>query len=197
MKHDDKNQKLTVGFAFCGSFCTLARATEALVALLDDYRIIPIFSEKVQTLDTRFGKAAEIMAKIEALCERRAIRTIVEAERIGPEKLFDILVIAPCTGNTLSKIALGITDGTVPMAAKAHLRNARPLLIAPASNDALSAGLKNLGALAVRKNVYFVPFGQDDPFLKPTSLVADFAKLPEALKSALDGKQLQPILLRD
>lgn len=196
MKHES-TAKLSVGYAFCGSFCTLQESTEAMKTLLDSYRVTPIFSEAVQHTDTRFGKAETIMKDIEALCGTPAIKSIVEAERIGPEKLFDILVIAPCTGNTMAKLSLGIIDATVPMAAKAHLRNARPLLLAPASNDTLSVGLRHIGALTTRKNVFFVPFGQDAPFAKPTSLIADFSKIPIAILSALDNKQLQPMLLRD
>ena len=195
MKHDNMNQ-LSVGFAFCGSFCTIQDATEAMKTLLDSYRVTPIFSETLQNTDTRFGKAEAIMQEIESLCGAPAIKSIVEAERIGPQKLFDILIIAPCTGNTLAKLSLGIIDATVPMAAKAHLRNGRPLLIAPASNDALSVGLRHIGALAMRKTVFFVPFGQDDPFSKPTSLIADFSRIPEAVLSALNKEQLQPMLLR-
>ena len=164
--------------------------------LLKEYRVTPIFSETLQHTDTRFGKAESFMREIETLCENKAVKSIVEAERIGPEKRFDILVIAPCTGNTLAKLSLGIIDATVPMAAKAHLRNARPLLIAPASNDALSVGLRHIGSLALRKNIFFVPFGQDDPFAKPTSLIADFSKIPEAILSALHNQQLQPMLLK-
>ena len=134
--------KPSIGFAFCGSFCTIESATAALTVLLPHYRITPIFSEAVQHTNTRFGKADAIMQKIESLCGTSGIKSIVEAETIGPKKLFDLLIIAPCTGNTLAKLSLGIIDATVPMAAKAHLRNARPLLIAPASNDALSVGLR-------------------------------------------------------
>ena len=188
--------KPSIGFAFCGSFCTIESATAALTVLLPHYRITPIFSEAVQHTNTRFGKADAIMQKIESLCGTSGIKSIVEAETIGPKKLFDLLIIAPCTGNTLAKLSLGIIDATVPMAAKAHLRNARPLLIAPASNDALSVGLRHIGTLVLRKNVFFVPFGQDDPIGKPTSLIADFSKIPEAALSALENKQLQPMLLR-
>ena len=195
MKHENTD-KLSVGFAFCGSFCTVKDATEALKSLIQYYRVTPVFSEAIQHTDTRFGKAEAIMQEIESLCGRSAIKSIREAEQIGPQKLFDLLVIAPCTGNTLAKLSLGIIDATVPMAAKAHLRNGRPLLIAPASNDALSVGLRHIGALAMRKNIFFVPFGQDDPFTKPTSLIADFSKIPEAVLSALENKQLQPMLLR-
>lgn len=189
--------KPSIGFAFCGSFCTIESATAALTVLLPHYRITPIFSEAVQHTNTRFGKADAIIQKIESLCGMPGIKSIVEAETIGPKKLFDLLIIAPCTGNTLAKLSLGIIDATVPMAAKAHLRNARPLLIAPASNDALSVGLRHIGTLTLRKNVFFVPFGQDDPIGKPTSLIADFSKIPEAALSALENKQLQPMLLRN
>lgn len=195
MKYE-KTDTLSIGFAFCGSFCTVKEAVEAMKSLLPSYRVTPIFSEAIQTTDTRFGKADDIMQEIESLCRKPAIRSVCDAERIGPQKLFDLLVIAPCTGNTLAKLSLGIIDATVPMAAKAHLRNGRPLLIAPASNDALSVGLRHIGALAMRKNIFFVPFGQDDPFGKPTSLIADFSKIPDAVLSALDNKQLQPMLLR-
>lgn len=164
--------------------------------LLDQYRVTPIFSEAVQNTNTRFGKAEAIMQEIENLCQTPAIKSVVEAEQIGPKKLFDLLVIAPCTGNTLTKLSLGIIDATVPMAAKAHLRNGRPLLLALASNDALSVGLRHIGALTLRKNVFFVPFGQDDPFGKPTSLIADFSKISDAALSALENKQLQPMLIK-
>ena len=189
-------KKTTIGYALCGSFCTLEKSMAALEELTRQYEVIPVFSEKMAALDTRFGRAEEITEKIENLCGRPAVRTVVEAERIGPERLFDAMVIAPCTGNTLAKLARGVVDAVVPMAAKAHLRNGRPLLIALASNDALSAGLSNLGELILRKNIYFVPLGQDDPEKKPTSLVADFEKIPAALREALEGRQIQPLLLR-
>lgn len=189
------SEKLTVGFAFCGSFCTLSKAIDALKKLVTDYNVIPIFSEAMRTTDTRFGRAAAITDEIVRITGHVPITSVKEAEAIGPGRLFDILVIAPCTGNTLAKLAHGIVDATVPMAAKAHLRNGRPLLLAPASNDALSQGLMNIAALTVRKHCYFVPFGQDDPMAKPTSLVADFGKLPDAVASALKGYQLQPMLI--
>ena len=194
MKHETTSP-LSIGYAFCGSFCTVKYAIEAMKTLTEQHRVTPIFSEAAQTINTRFGKAEAIMKEIEAISGNHAIKTIAEAERIGPEKLFDILVIAPCTGNTLSKLSLGIIDSTVAMAAKAHLRNARPLLLAIASNDALSVGLRHIGALTLRKNIFFVPFGQDDPFEKPTSLIADFSKIPKAISAAMENKQLQPILL--
>ena len=188
-------EKLTLGLAICGSFCTHAVIKDVLPTLTARYRVIPIFSESVQNTDTRFGKANDFCREIEAICQNSAIRTVVFAETIGPKKLFDVLAIAPCTGNTLAKLAHGIIDATVPMAAKAHLRNERPLVIALASNDALAQGLSNLAALTVRKHCYFVPLGQDDPIRKPTSLVADFTLLPNTVEKALEEKQLQPMLI--
>lgn len=187
--------KLTLGLGICGSFCTHKALLDLLPTLTERYRVIPIFSEAVQNTSTRFGTAEAFCQKVEEVTGERAIRSIVEAETIGPKKLFDLLAIAPCTGNTLAKLAHGIIDATVPMAAKAHLRNARPLVLAISSNDALSQGLANLAALATRKHCYFVPFRQDDPVKKPTSLVADLTKLPDTLELALSGQQIQPLLL--
>jgi len=132
---------------------------------------------------------------MERICDKRVIDSLVKAEPIGPKKLLDVLVICPCTGNTLAKLANGITDSTVTLAAKAHLRNGRPLVLCPATNDALAASAKNIGALLDKKHVYFVPFRQDDPQGKPTSLVADFSLVPDAIAAALEGRQLQPLLL--
>jgi len=188
-------KQYTVGLAICGSFCTHQALLSLLPDLCERYRVIPIFSEAVQTTSTRFGQAEAFCQKVEKITGERAIRSVVEAETIGPKKLFDLLAIAPCTGNTLAKLAHGIIDATVPMAAKAHLRNARPLVIAISSNDALAQGLSNLAALTVRKHCYFVPFGQDDPIRKPTSLVADLEKLPDTVENALSGRQIQPMLL--
>ncbi len=185
----------TVGFAVCGSFCTHAKAMEALEQVKARFStVIPIVSECTATTDTRFGPAHELMREMERICDRRVISSIREAEPIGPKKLLDLLIIAPCTGNTLGKLACGITDTTVTMAAKAHLRNQRPLLIAPSTNDGLTASAPNLGALLSRKYIYFVPFGQDDPEKKPTSLVADFSLVADAAQAALEGRQLQPLL---
>lgn len=156
--------------------------------------IVPIVSECTAATDTRFGKAHDLMREMERICDRRVIATIEAAEPIGPKKLLDLLVIAPCTGNTLGKLAAGITDTSVTMAAKAHLRNGRPLLIALSTNDALSTSAPNIGELLNRKNVFFVPFGQDDPEHKPTSLCADFSLTAQAALEALEGRQLQPIL---
>lgn len=185
----------TVGFAVCGSFCTHAKAMEALEQVKARFRtVIPIVSECTAATDTRFGPAHELMREMERICERRVISSIREAEPIGPKKLLDLLIIAPCTGNTLGKLACGITDTAVTMAAKAHLRNQRPLLIAPSTNDGLAASAPNLGTLLSRKYIYFVPFGQDDPEKKPASLVADFSLVADAAQAALEGRQLQPLL---
>ena len=185
----------TVGFAVCGSFCTHAKAMEALEQVKARFStVIPIVSECTAATDTRFGPAHELMREMERICDRRVISSIREAEPIGPKKLLDLLIIAPCTGNTLGKLACGITDTAVTMAAKAHLRNQRPLLIAPSTNDGLTASAPNLGALHSRKYSYFVPFGQDDPVKKPTSLVADFSLVADAAQAALEGRQLQPLL---
>ena len=185
----------TVGFAVCGSFCTHAKAMEALEQVKARFStVIPIVSECTAATDTRFGPAHELMREMERICDRRVISSIREAEPIGPKKLLDLLIIAPCTGNTLGKLACGITDTAVTMAAKAHLRNQRPLLIAPSTNDGLTASAPNLGALLSRKYIYFVPFGQDDPVRKPASLVADFSQVADAAQAALEGRQLQPLL---
>lgn len=185
----------TVGFAVCGSFCTHAKAMEALEQVKARFStVIPIVSECTAATDTRFGPAHELMREMERICDRRVISSIREAEPIGPKKLLDLLIIAPCTGNTLGKLACGITDTAVTMAAKAHLRNQRPLLIAPSTNDGLTASAPNLGALLSRKYIYIVPFGQDDPVKKPTSLVADFSLVADAAQAALEGRQLQPLL---
>ncbi len=183
-----------IGFAMCGSFCTLHRAVAVLEALRASGREIqPIMSQVTYTTDTRFGKAADFIEKAETLCGHPVIHTIREAEPLGPAIALEALVICPCTGNTLAKIAGGITDTPVCMATKAHLRSDRPLLIALASNDALSANLRNIGTLLSRKQVWFTPMIQDDPVKKPHSLVADFSLVPAALDAALRGEQLRPL----
>lgn len=187
---------MNVGFALCGSFCTLSSAVGALRQMAERYPSVwPIMSEITACTDTRFGTARSFREEIEAVCGRKVITTVAEAEPIGPKKLLDVLVICPCTGNTLAKLAHGVTDGAVTMAAKAHLRNGRPLVIAPATNDGLAASAPNIGALLGRKQVYFVPFGQDDCRGKPTSLVADFGRVADTVEAALRGEQLQPLLL--
>ena len=186
-----------IGYAFCGSFCTLSHSLAALRRLrADGAEVLPIFSDSVYRTDTRFWKKEEFFDAVTGLCGGRdIIRTIVDAEPLGPAVPLEALVIAPCTGNTLAKIASGITDTPVTMAAKAHLRQDRPLLIALASNDSLSANLANISKLLLRKQVYFVPMRQDDPAKKPTSMVASFEKIPQTLVAALGGEQIQPILL--
>ena len=186
----------TVGFALCGSFCTHAKAVEALERVKARFaRVVPIVSETVAATDTRFGAAHDLMREVERICAHRVIDTVKGAEPIGPQKLLDLLIICPCTGNTLGKLAAGVTDSSVTMAAKAHLRNGRPLVLAPSTNDGLSASAGSIGALLNRKYIYFVPFGQDDPEKKPASLVADFAQVADAAQAALEGRQLQPLLL--
>ena len=190
-------KKERIGFAVCGSFCTHEQVLRALKELTEQYEtVIPIVSETAAFTDTRFGTSDALMARLEELTGQEVLCDIPSVEPIGPKKLLDALVIAPATGNTIAKLANGITDTAVTMAAKAHLRNGRPVIIAMASNDGLAAGAKNIGELLVRKNYYFVPFGQDNAMAKPSSLVADFAKIPETLEEALQGRQLQPILLR-
>lgn len=186
--------RLRLGFAVCGSFCTLRKALDQMELMAKEVDITPIASPIVQTSDTRFGTAEQFMRDMEKISGRRPIKTVVEAEPIGPKALFDAMVIAPCTGNTLAKLTAGITDTSVTMAAKAHLRNGRPLILAVATNDALGAAGKNIGALFNTKNIYFVPMAQDDPSGKPTSLIADFSKLRETVFAAIEGKQVQPIL---
>lgn len=186
---------MQVGFALCGSFCTYADVLPILEAVASLHTVTPIFSQSACCIDSRFGKAEDHIAEVTQICGKPPLRTIEEVEPIGPKKLLDILVIAPCTGNTLAKLAHGIADGPVTMAAKSQLRNGRPVLLALATNDALAGAAENIGRLLARRNIYFVPFGQDDPVKKPTSMIADFSKLPQALEAALAGQQLQPILL--
>ena len=189
-------KELRVGFVFTGSFCTYDQVFPALAACKERFgEVIPILSNFSAVTDTRFGTAAEFAEKMTEICGQKPWSSIPEVEPIGPQKLLDVLVIAPCTGNTLGKMAAGITDTSATMAAKSHLRNGRPVVIAMASNDGLAAGARNIGELLVRKNYYFVPFGQDDPEKKPASLVADFDRLPDALAAALEGRPLQPVLV--
>jgi len=189
---------MRIGWAFCGSFCTFERAMrmiEKLVLAGED--ITPIFSETACSLDTRFGKADDWVKKAERITGRSAICSIAQAEPIGPKGLFDLLVVAPATGNTLAKLAHGITDGTVTMACKSHLRNGRPLLLSVSTNDGLSGSAPNIAALMSRKHIYFVPYRQDDATGKPTSLVAEMELLPKIIPLAREGSQAQPVLLPD
>lgn len=187
---------MKIGFAFCGSFCNHPQVIEYYETLARTHEMIPILSEHAAKYDTRFGTAAELRERVEKAAGRSAICDIVAAEPFGPQNYADALVIAPCTGNTLAKLAHGITDGAVTMAAKSHLRGGKPVIIAFASNDGLSASAQNLAALLVRKNYYFVPFGQDDPIHKPSSLIADFSMIEPTVEAAMAGRQIQPILLR-
>lgn len=185
-----------IGFAMTGSFCTFEAVFGALEELVREYKfVIPILSEISASTDTRFGTAETHIDQLRELCGRRPWTTIKEVEPIGPKGLLDLLIIAPCTGNTLGKLAAGITDSTVTMAAKAHLRNEKPVLLAVSTNDGLGASGKNIMELMNRKNIYMVPFGQDDPTGKPNSLKADMGRIPEAAGAALEGKQLQPVLI--
>lgn len=194
MSDIDKLSGLRVGFAVCGSFCTFAKVFEQLEALVSlGCEVTPIMSHNAYSLDTRFGTAQQHAARLYEITGKTVIHDIPTAEPIGPKKMFDVLVVAPCTGNTLAKLATGIIDTPVCMAVKSHLRNQRPVVIAAATNDALSGAAKNIGTLRNYKNFYFVPMFQDDHLAKPFSMTADFSKLPETILAALEGRQIQPI----
>ncbi len=186
----------TLGFALCGSFCTFEKAMGSLLTLASTYeKVIPIFSKAAYETNTRFGEADAHVQRVRQITGRSVLHTVAEVEPIGPKKLLDLLIVAPCTGNTLAKLAHGIADGPVTMAVKSHLRNGRPVLLAVSTNDGLGTAAENIGRLLSRKHIFFVPFRQDDPQSKPTSLIADFEKLPQAAAAALEGRQLQPMLL--
>lgn len=184
----------TVGFAMCGSFCTMSKAMEQMKLLSSRYNILPMMSQNVYETDTRFGRAADFIAQAEEISGRRVLHTIVETEPVGPKGLVDVMAVCPCTGNTLSKIANGITDTAVTMAVKSSLRIGIPVLLCAASNDSLGASGRNIAALMNTKNVFFVPMSQDDPEKKPFSLVANFSLLPECIAAALEKRQFQPVL---
>jgi len=186
--------KKRLGLALCGSYCTYEQVFRAAEALRERYDLVPLMSETAAATDTRFGTAASNIARLEALTGKPVVHSIAEAEPLGPKAPMDALLIAPCTGSTLAKLALGLTDSAVAMAAKAHLRNGRPLVIAFSTNDGLSGSAENIARLLNRKYVYFVPFRQDDPEKKPRSLQADFSLLAATVEAALRGEQLQPIL---
>lgn len=186
---------MTIGFALCGSYCTYDRVFPVIEALSKENKVIPILSEAAYATDSRFGTAEHWKRKLEEICGCPPLHLISQVEPIGPKGLLDILVIAPCTGNTLAKLAHSIADGPVTMAAKSHLRNGRPVLVAISTNDGLAGAGENIGRLLARKHYYFVPFGQDDPLKKPTSLIANFAQIPQAMEGALAGQQIQPMLL--
>lgn len=185
---------MKIGFAMCGSFCTFHNVFPVMEELASAHTVIPIFSHASYTVDSRFGTAQDHIREAAKICGTDPLCSLEQVEPIGPKQLLDILIIAPCTGNTLAKLAHSIADTAVTMAAKSHLRNGRPILLAISTNDALAGAAENIGKLLGRKNYFFVPFGQDDPFIKPTSLIADFSKIPDALNAAVQGKQLQPLL---
>ena len=190
--------EVRVGFAFCGSYCTYGKAMEALEAVAKRWpEVTPIVAESGCVTDTRFGAAGDWLARMEAICGKSPLTTIAQVEPIGPKKLLDVLVVCPCTGNTLGKLAHGIADTSVTMAVKSHLRNGRPVVLAVSTNDGLGTAAENIGRLLSRRDFYFVPFGQDDPTGKPRSLVADMARVPDTVERALVGEQLQPILLQE
>jgi dipicolinate synthase subunit B len=187
----------TIGFAMTGSFCTFAKVFEEIEKLIAKFDIIPIMSENSTKFDTRFGEAEYFIDRFETLTGKKVINSIAAAEPIGPKKLLDALVIAPCTGNTIAKLANGIADSCVSLATKSHLRNGRPVIISVSTNDGLGTNFQNIGKLAARKNIYFVPFKQDDPLNKPNSIVSDFSLIYDTIVAALDGNQIQPILLKN
>lgn len=185
---------ITFGFAMCGSFCTFAKTIEEMKKIAEaGFDILPIMSQNAYATDTRFGAAADFVRQVEEICQKKVIKSIVEAEPIGPKKMADLMIVAPCTGNTLGKIANGITDTSVTMAVKSTLRIGRPVLLAPATNDALAATAQNIGKLLNTKNIYFVPMRQDDPVKKPFSIVADFQQIFPAAMAALENRQMQPV----
>lgn len=187
--------KKRAGLALTGSFCTFDKALAAAEELCGDFEVFPIMSGAAAGTDTRFGRAGDFIEALERITGHGVISTVEEAEPIGPKKLFDVMAIAPCTGNTLGKLANGVNDTAVTMAAKAHLRNGRPLVLAVSTNDALYTSAESIGRLLARRDVYFVPMRQDDPEKKPRSVVADFGLLRATMEAAMESRQLQPILL--
>ncbi len=187
-------EKKRLGVALCGSYCTYEKLFAALPALRRDYDLVPILSDTAAETDSRFGTAVDHIHRLMELSGHKVVTTVAEAEAFGPKAPLDALLIAPCTGNTLAKLAHGVTDSAVTMAAKAHLRNGKPVVIAFSTNDGLSASAENIGRLLNRKHYFFVPFGQDDPAQKPYSLQADFTLLGDTVSAALEGRQIQPVL---
>lgn len=191
-----QDKRLTVGLAITGSFCTFSKIKTAARQLVEqDIRVIPIYSFRVQDTDTRFGTAEQFRKDIGEITGEKGIDTIPEAEPIGPSGYLDALIIAPCTGNTLAKLCAGITDSPVLMAAKAHLRNEKPLIISISTNDALGMNFKNIGMLMNMKHIYFVPFGQDDYKKKTNSMIAHTELIVDTLNQALEGRQIQPVIM--
>jgi len=189
-------ENIRLGFAFCGSFCTFERVLRVMEQMkADGYDIYPIMSETASATDTRFGTAESFIHRIENICGRKIINTVKAAEPIGPKKMLDVLVVAPCTGNTLAKLSCGIADSAVTLAVKAHLRNERPVIVGVSSNDSLAANAGNIGVLLARRNMYFVPMKQDDAMGKPRSIVAEMELIPDTVRAALEGTQIQPILV--
>lgn len=186
---------MTVGFAMTGSFCTYSEVFPIMELLARDYQVIPILSPAAASIDSRFGTARDHILQASEICGSAPLTTISQVEPIGPRKLLDALIVAPCTGNSLAKLSHSIADTAVTMAVKSHLRNGRPVILAISTNDGLSTAAENIGRLLARKHYYFVPFRQDDPKNKPNSLIADFTMIPETLDAALEGRQVQPILL--
>ena len=186
--------KPKIGFAMCGSFCTFEKAFGQLAVLLEEYDVLPVMSHNAYETDTRFGRAKEHVERLEEMTGHRVIHTIADAEPLGPKRMVELLAVAPCTGNTLAKLAHAITDTPVTMAVKSVLRVGTPVVLCLATNDALAASAQNIGRLLNTKHMYFVPFGQDDAVEKPTSLVADFDLLLPAVQAARQGEQLQPLL---
>lgn len=185
----------TIGFAMTGSFCTFAKVVPQVQVLVESgANVIPIMSETAYSTDTRFGTAESFREQLKQITGNEIIKSVKEAEPIGPKGLLDMLIIAPCTGNSLAKLANGIADSSVTMAAKAHLRNQKPLVLAVSTNDGLGNAAKNIGMLLNYKYIYFIPFRQDDCIKKPNSLVADMTKIRETAEAAMEGRQLQPIL---
>ncbi len=186
--------KIKLGFCLTGSFCTFEKVIAEVKKLSEKYDILPIMSFNAYNLDTRFGKASEHIKRLEDICGKKVLATIPEVEPIGPKKYTDIMVVAPCTGNTITKLAYSVTDTPVTLAVKSHLRNQKPIVIAVSTNDALSGTSKNIGLLQNTRNYYFVPYTQDNSSAKPTSLVADFTLIDKTVELALNGKQIQPMI---
>lgn len=185
-----------IGIAMCGSFCTFSESFGQAQLLSDlGCELLPVMSFNASSISSRFGTASENLARLERICNRKAVLTIEDAEPIGPKGLCDVMLVMPCTSNTLAKLCYGITDTPVTMAVKSHLRNGRPVVLAVATNDALGASAKNIGFLLNCRNVYFVPYGQDDYRKKPCSMIAHFDLVPKAVEAALEGRQLQPMIL--
>lgn len=186
-----------LGICITGSFCTFKQILEEIKKIKHEgYNIIPIVSEATKTFDTRFYKASDFISELEEITQNKIVDTIVDAEPLGPKNMIDLMIVAPCTGNTLSKLANSITDNAVTMAVKAHMRNHKPVVIGISSNDVLGVNLGNLAVMLNQKNVFFVPFGQDDPIKKPKSIISDYSLILDTIKNAEEGRQIQPVLLR-